>query len=277
MAARLQAMAERNQGGGKGAPPAKHPPHLDKPLPPHLDNSSNSSSSSSSSSSSNSNSSSSSSSSNGGSRPPGDNNGKQICYAFKNGECTRGDRCKFLHEEEEDIEKEKPNFETTGKLQAEMNTVNGIEVNYQEPQDAAMPNRRWRLYQFKGETQLETINIHRQSNYIIGRERKIAGIPVDHPSCSKQHAVIQFRSRAVANEQGELSAHIHPYIIDLNSTNGTYIGGERIESARYYKLMEDDVLKFGFSAREYVLLAATDMKAINTLNDDDSDDTSYIQ
>lgn len=36
--------------------------------------------------------------------------------------------------------------------------------------------------------------IHRQSAYLLGRHRRIADIPIDHPSCSKQHAVFQYRS-----------------------------------------------------------------------------------
>lgn len=37
----------------------------------------------------------------------------------------------------------------------------------------------------------ELLHIHRQSAYLIGRDRLVADIAVDHPSCSKQHAVIQ--------------------------------------------------------------------------------------
>lgn len=33
----------------------------------------------------------------------------------------------------------------------------------------------------------------RLSCYLFGRERRVADIPTDHPSCSKQHAVLQFR------------------------------------------------------------------------------------
>ena len=47
-----------------------------------------------------------------------------------------------------------------------------------------------------------------------------------------------------------------PYIIDLESTNGTFLNGERIESARYYELKGTDMLKFGTSTREYVLVDA---------------------
>jgi len=41
------------------------------------------------------------------------------------------------------------------------------------------------------------MHLHRQSAYLIGRLRRIADIPVDHPSCSKQHAVFQFRLAAI--------------------------------------------------------------------------------
>jgi smad nuclear-interacting protein 1 len=35
--------------------------------------------------------------------------------------------------------------------------------------------------------------------------------------------------------------------MDLDSTNGTYLNQEKIESARYYELLEEDVIKFGTS------------------------------
>ena len=45
-----------------------------------------------------------------------------------------------------------------------------------------------------------------------------------------------------------------PYILDLKSTNGTFINGERVPDSRYVELKAMDVLKFGESTREYVLL-----------------------
>jgi smad nuclear-interacting protein 1 len=42
--------------------------------------------------------------------------------------------------------------------------------------------------------------------------------------------------------------------MDLNSTNGTHLNGDRIEPQRYYELLEKDTIKFGMSTREYVLL-----------------------
>ena len=82
----------------------------------------------------------------------------------------------------------------------------------------------------------------------------MAAIPTDHPSCSKQHAVIQFRQVEV--DVGELDPifKVKPYIMDLESTNGTFLNGEQVEAARYYELRERDVIRFGSSTREYVLL-----------------------
>lgn len=47
---------------------------------------------------------------------------------------------------------------------------------------------------------------------------------------------------------------MRPYLIDLNSANGTYINNKRIEASKYVELLERDVIKFGYSSREYVLL-----------------------
>lgn len=74
--------------------------------------------------------------------------------------------------------------------------------------------------------------IHRQSAYLIGRDRRIADLPVDHPSCSKQHAVFQYRLVPVDLDDGTTVKRIRPYIIDLGSANGTYLNGERIEPQR---------------------------------------------
>ena len=90
-------------------------------------------------------------------------------------------------------EKEKPNFELSGALVEDTNTYRGVVIKYNEPPEARIPKRRWRLYPFKNDEPLPVMYIHRQSAYLLGRQRKIADIPIDHPSCSKQHAVFQYR------------------------------------------------------------------------------------
>ncbi|XP_030637022.1 smad nuclear-interacting protein 1 [Chanos chanos] len=165
----------------------------------------------------------------------------------------------FGSTEEEDnpaaeAEKEKPNFELSGALVEDTNTFRGVVIKYNEPPEARIPKRRWRLYPFKNDEPLPVMYIHRQSAYLLGRQRKIADIPIDHPSCSKQHAVFQYRLVEFTRADGTAGRRVKPYIIDLGSGNGTYLNNQRIEPQRYYELKEKDVLKFGFSSREYVLL-----------------------
>ncbi|XP_061918388.1 smad nuclear-interacting protein 1 isoform X2 [Entelurus aequoreus] len=151
-------------------------------------------------------------------------------------------------------DKEKPNFGLSGALTEDTNTFRGVVIKYNEPPEARIPKRRWRLYPFKNDEQLPVMYVHRQSAYLMGRQRKIADIPIDHPSCSKQHAVFQYRIVPFTRADGTTGRRVRPYIIDLGSGNGTYLNNQRIEAQRYYELKEKDVLKFGFSSREYVLL-----------------------
>lgn len=83
-----------------------------------------------------------------------------------------------------------------------------------------------------------------------------------------------FRLVEFTRADGTTGRRVKPYIIDLGSGNGTYLNNQRIDPQRYYELKEKDVLKFGFSSREYVLLhefsdtAEVDAKK----NEDDEDD-----
>ena len=76
--------------------------------------------------------------------------------------------------------------------------LQGVVIKYNEPEEARIPKIRWRLYQFKGDETLRTfalvlfsvyvvfvlfivisiaiatLYIHRQSAYLVGRERKVS-------------------------------------------------------------------------------------------------------
>ncbi|KYO35597.1 smad nuclear-interacting protein 1 [Alligator mississippiensis] len=95
--------------------------------------------------------------------------------------------------DKEPANKEKPSFELSGALLEDSNTFRGVVIKYSEPPEARIPKKRWRLYPFKNDEVLPVMYIHRQSAYLLGRHRRIADIPIDHPSCSKQHAVFQYR------------------------------------------------------------------------------------
>lgn len=150
--------------------------------------------------------------------------------------------------------KQGPNMALSGKLMEDTNVFNGVTVKYSEPPEAKKPKRRWRFYVFKGEETMPVLHLHRQSAYLLGKDRKVADIPIDHPSCSRQHAVLQYRCIPGSSADGQKITRVLPYIIDLESSNGTFLNNKKIDPKRYMELREKDVLKFGFSSREYVLL-----------------------
>ncbi|KAG7006026.1 hypothetical protein G7Y79_00016g040110 [Physcia stellaris] len=156
------------------------------------------------------------------------------------------------------VEKQKPNYAPTGALARETNTVSGTStvLKYNEPPEARLPpaSAAWRMYVFKGEQELEKLDLHTRSCWLFGRERAVVDVPIEHPSCSKQHAVIQFRFTEKKGEFGDRKGGVKPYIIDLDSANGTMLNGEKVEGRRYMELRSGDVLKFGESTRDYVLL-----------------------
>ncbi|KAL4952757.1 SMAD/FHA domain-containing protein [Aspergillus filifer] len=160
-------------------------------------------------------------------------------------------------------EKEKPNFGNTGRLAAESNTVTvgneSIVLKYHEPPEARKPPAKeaWRLYVFKGSDLLEMVELNERSCWLIGRERMVVDFPLDHPSCSKQHAAIQFRFVEKRNEFGDRIGKVKPYAIDLESANGSTVNGDPIPGGRYIELRDKDMLKFGNSTREYVLMLTT--------------------
>lgn len=165
---------------------------------------------------------------------------------------------------------EMPNFALSGALAKDTtfgNTQNKIVLKHCEPPEARMPNLTWRSYVFEGDDALRTVQLHLRSSYLFGCDSEVAQVTLDHASVSSQHAVIQFRgmkkkkemnrpdpSKVLLGDIPDLELDVRPYLLDLESTNGTFLNGKRVDGARYYELYEEDVIKFGTCPREYVLM-----------------------
>lgn len=94
-------------------------------------------------------------------------------------------------------------------------------LKFTEPLDSEVPDEDWRLYAFKdkdkdkhGKIKIKTIkyldvlHINKKSCYLIGKDERIAQIAVNHSSCSRQHAVIQFRKKNRQIEDGSIHTFI---------------------------------------------------------------------
>ncbi|EEU46385.1 uncharacterized protein NECHADRAFT_78940 [Fusarium vanettenii 77-13-4] len=163
--------------------------------------------------------------------------------------------------EEPEKPKEKPNYGTTGVLAAASNSVaqvdgSSITLKYHEPAEARKPSPRdqWRLFVFKGGDIVDTIDLGARSCWLVGREMSVVDLPAEHPSISKQHAVIQFRYTEKRNEFGDKIGKVKPYLIDLESANGTVLNDEKVPDSRYLELRDKDMMQFGHSTREYVIM-----------------------
>lgn len=174
---------------------------------------------------------------------------------------SQGDSFALSKGDEPAKPKEKPNFRNTGLLAAASKSVTQadgttITLKYHEPPEARKPPPRdgWKLFVFKGQEIVDTIELGTRSCWLIGRELAVVDLPAEHPSISKQHAVIQFRYTEKRNEFGDRIGRVKPYLIDLESPNGTMLNGERVPESRYLELRDKDVIKFGSSTREYVLM-----------------------
>lgn len=153
------------------------------------------------------------------------------------------------------VQKEAPNYERSGLLAAEANMLNGVVLKVAEPAEAKAPATRWRLYVFDGSgpNPVEILHVSQKSCFRIGSERAVCEIVTDAASTAGQQAVLQFRQVNLTAD-GVRKRVVRPYVMDLESEHGTRLNGERIEPACYVELRAGDMLQFGASERQYVLL-----------------------
>ncbi|KAL6538397.1 hypothetical protein OROGR_012385 [Orobanche gracilis] len=192
-----------------------------------------------------------------GSRSPlaADNRGRNELTDSRDNERRNGDSDSLakMNDVEETLdvkEKQKPSFELSGKLAAETNRVRGVTLLFNEPPEARQPDTRWRLYVFKGG---EVLNVNlfmyivKVTIFLVERER----------SCRHSHRppFLQQTTRCASvphveeeNRDGTMSKRVRPYLMDLGSTNGTFLNDNQIEPQRYYELFEKDTIKFGNSS-----------------------------
>uniref|UniRef100_A0A7S0Q8H9 protein-tyrosine-phosphatase n=1 Tax=Coccolithus braarudii TaxID=221442 RepID=A0A7S0Q8H9_9EUKA len=90
-----------------------------------------------------------------------------------------------------------------------------------------------------GET-LETFHVGDHEMYMFGRSLT-CDFQLDHPSASRQHAVL------VHHQNGGV------YMVDLKSSHGTSVNGKRLVAHEPCRLREGAAVTFGASARQYRL------------------------
>ncbi|KAF5909144.1 Nuclear inhibitor of protein phosphatase 1, partial [Clarias magur] len=94
----------------------------------------------------------------------------------------------------------------------------------------------------KGDKLIEKLIIDEKKFYLFGRNPDHCDFTIDHQSCSRVHAALVY--------------HRHlkrVFLIDLNSTHGTFLGRIRLESHKPQQVPIDSTMSFGASTRVYTL------------------------
>lgn len=115
------------------------------------------------------------------------------------------------------------------------------ETGYHPPDWSAVPIEAFNLEVLKDGLIIDTIHLADKAYYTLGRQHDIVDIPMDHPSISRIHAVLNYRS------DGSLM------LLDLNSAQGTYLNKSICEKNVYHRVYVGDIIKFGASTRKYIV------------------------
>lgn len=131
-------------------------------------------------------------------------------------------------------------------------TVKHPPVPYTEPPWGGKPpdSRPYALEILKNGAIVDTVPLNQRGFFVVGR-LPVCDVSLEHPSISRYHAVVQYRSQAGESESvGEEEGF---YIHDLGSTHGTVVNKSKIPPRTYIRLRVGHVLKFGGSTRLFIL------------------------
>jgi len=149
-------------------------------------------------------------------------------------------------------------------------------LNYRQPpnwvdddDDGKLPptNVPYLIEEIKNGTIVKTHKLVGKTFFVVGR-LPVNDIQLEHPSLSRHHAVLQYKS--IASEQEPIGF----YLCDLGSTHGSFHNKHKCYPNRYYRLRVGHCLKFGGSTRMLILqgpdqdmedesdLSVTELKAI---------------
>ena len=105
------------------------------------------------------------------------------------------------------------------------------------------------------------ITLH-QPHQVFGR-LPVCDVPLDHPSISRYHAVLQYRptdATPAVDSEGErdplLSSGTNEagfYVYDLNSTHRSFLNKNKLQPRVYYRVRVGQMVRFGGSSRLFVL------------------------
>ncbi|KAL3526645.1 hypothetical protein ACH5RR_011301 [Cinchona calisaya] len=121
-----------------------------------------------------------------------------------------------------------------------------VAVPYTIPPWSGPPCHQYFLEVLKDGSIIDQFDVYKKGAYMFGRV-DLCDFVFEHPTISRFHAVIQFKSNGEA------------YLYDLGSTHGTYVNKNEVKKTSYVELHVGDVLRFGHSSRLYIFQGPADL------------------
>ena len=119
-------------------------------------------------------------------------------------------------------------------------------IPYKEPPWSGLSEEDFSFEVIKNGAVIDKVDLKSKAYHVIGRLPS-CDIPMEHPSLSRYHAVVQYSCG---------SSETFPkgwYLYDLDSTHGTWINKNRVPPKKYHRLHVDYVVKYGGSTRLFIL------------------------
>ncbi|XP_005796002.1 nuclear inhibitor of protein phosphatase 1 [Xiphophorus maculatus] len=110
------------------------------------------------------------------------------------------------------------------------------------PSWAGKPPTGLHLDVMKGDKLIEKLIIDEKKFYLFGRNPDWCDFTIDHQSCSRVHAALVYHKHLK-----------RVFLIDLNSTHGTFLGHIRLEPHKPQQVPIDSTISFGASTRTYTI------------------------
>ncbi|XP_037500970.1 kanadaptin [Rhipicephalus sanguineus] len=112
---------------------------------------------------------------------------------------------------------------------------------YNEPPWSGVPDREYKFQVLKAGVIVSNFPLDKP--YIVIGRKDDCDIVLEHPSISRYHAVVQFRT---GNRE-------RFYLYDLDSTHGTCVNKQQVQARSYKRLRVGYMVKFGGSTRNFIL------------------------
>ncbi|KAL2522982.1 SMAD/FHA domain-containing protein [Forsythia ovata] len=123
---------------------------------------------------------------------------------------------------------------------------NNTEVPYTIPEWSGAPCHKFFIEVLKDGSIIDQFDMNEKGAYMFGRV-EVCDFMLEHPTISRFHAVVQFKSNGDA------------YLYDLGSTHGTFINKNQVKKRVYVDLHVGDVIRFGQSSRLYIFQGPSDL------------------